>query len=82
MTSESPWTTRARNRRTGLIDSAVLSVGVALLRTRPELPVVAGVRLVWPLGILLLFLYVSIGIRLRHLRQIGGRTCLAGSSLS
>jgi ubiquinone biosynthesis protein len=43
VTTESPRTQRIQNRRTRLIASAILSVGLALLLTRPEFPVVVGI---------------------------------------
>jgi hypothetical protein len=60
VTVESSRTARARDRRAGLIVAAILSVGLAILLTRPVLPVVAGVSLGWPIGIVLAVLYLAI----------------------
>ena len=66
--AEPPRVARARDRRTMLIVTAVLSVSVAVLLSRPDLPVLWGVSVGWPLGALLLFLYVAVIVQSRRLR--------------
>jgi ubiquinone biosynthesis protein len=65
--TESPRTARLRNRRTRAIVTAILSVGLALLLTTPNLPVIAGVSAAWPLGITLAILYLAVLLHLRRL---------------
>ena len=67
VSTESTRTSRLRNRRARAIVSAVLSVGLALLLTMPNLPVIAGVSAVWPVGIALVILYLFIAADLRRL---------------
>ena len=55
--TDAPAVTRAKNRRTRLIVSAILSVSVALLLTVPKLPAPLGVPLAWPLTALLVAVY-------------------------
>lgn len=66
-TSDSSRLQRARNRRARLTAAALLSVGVALLLTRPEFPSVLGVSLAWPLAAGLLALYGVIVVLWRRL---------------
>ena len=47
--------------------NAVLSVGVAILLTIPGLPVIRGISVVWPLGLALVLLYLSIIANLARL---------------
>ena len=67
-TAEPPRVARARNRRTRAVVLSVLSVGVTVLLTRPDLPVLQNVSLAWPLAGLLLVLYFSVVLQLRRLR--------------
>ena len=67
-TAEPPRVARARNRRTRAVVLSVLSVGVTVLLTRPDLPVLQNVSLAWPLAGLLLVLYFSVFLQLRRLR--------------
>jgi ubiquinone biosynthesis protein len=66
--TESPRTERVRNRRARIVVSAVASVSIAMLLTRPSLPIIAGIDIVWPLVIVLVMVYLSIFIQLRGLR--------------
>ncbi len=66
--SEDPKVERLRNRRTRLLVTSVLTVGVAILVASPRLPTVFGVTLAWPLYTLLGFLYVSVLVQWRGLR--------------
>ena len=66
--AEPPRVARARDRRTMLVVTAVLSVSVAVLLSRPDLPAVLGVSVAWPLGALLLFLYIAVIVQSRRLR--------------
>ncbi len=66
--AEPPRVARARDRRTLLVVTAVLSVSVAVLLSRPDLPLVLGVSVGWPLSALLLFLYVAVVVQSRRLR--------------
>ena len=59
---------RAQNRRVLLLVTAILSVDIALLLTRPTLPEVFGLTLAWPLCITLLLLYVWLFIQWRQLQ--------------
>jgi len=43
-------------------------VSVAVLLSRPDLPAVLGVSVAWPLGALLLFLYIAVIVQSRRLR--------------
>jgi len=65
--SETPKAMRARNRCARLITTAILSVGIALLLTIPELPKPFGVSLVWPLWGALIFLYIWLFVQWRQL---------------
>jgi len=67
-TAEPPRVARARNRRVRVVVTSVLSVGIAVLLSRPELPELQGVSLAWPLTALLLVLYLAIFFDLRRLR--------------
>jgi ubiquinone biosynthesis protein len=66
VSTESPRTQRARDRRTRIVVSAILSVGMALLLTTPNLPVIAGVSAAWPVGFALAMLYLTIALGLRR----------------
>jgi predicted unusual protein kinase regulating ubiquinone biosynthesis (AarF/ABC1/UbiB family) len=66
--AEPPRVARARDRRVRMIVMSVLTVSLAGLLSRPELPVIQGVSLAVPLGALLVVLYVSIFLDLRRLR--------------
>jgi ubiquinone biosynthesis protein len=55
--SDAPAVTRAKNRRTRLMTSAIVSVGVSVLLTVPNLPVLFGVPLAWPLTAVLVAVY-------------------------
>jgi ubiquinone biosynthesis protein len=65
--TESQKVVRAQNRRARLLVTSILSVGIAVLLTRPALPEVFGVTLAWPLGIVLMLLYIGIFIQWRRL---------------
>jgi ubiquinone biosynthesis protein len=67
-TAEPPRVARAHNRRVRVVVTSVLSVGLAVLLSRPELPELQGVSLAWPLAVLLALLYLAIFIDLRRLR--------------
>jgi ubiquinone biosynthesis protein len=67
-TAEPPRVARARNRRVRVVVTSVLSVGTAVLLSRPEFPELQGVSLAWPLTVLLALLYLSIFFDLRRLR--------------
>jgi ubiquinone biosynthesis protein len=67
-TAESPVTTRAQNRRTRLIVSAVVSIGIALLITGHALPTVAGFALEKILVAALVIVYLSILVQWLRLR--------------
>ena len=67
-TAEPPRVARTRNRRARVVVTSVLSVGTAVLLSRPELPELNGVSLAWPLAVLLALLYLSIFFDLRRLR--------------
>jgi hypothetical protein len=58
--SEDARVTKARNQRARLSTTAILCVGIAVLLTRPGLPVVLGVPLEWPLAMLLAGLYAGV----------------------
>ncbi len=51
---------RISNRRTRLLTASILSVGIAILLTRPNLPHFLGISLAWPLSLILIFLYTWI----------------------
>ncbi len=57
--SDSARTVQAQNRRARLWTAAILAVSVAVLLTIPQLPVVFGVSLAWPLGVALGGLYLA-----------------------
>ena len=63
---ESERTTRRENRRTRLVVMGILAIGVAILLSRPILPDVFGVSVIWPLGAALAALYLAILIQWRH----------------
>jgi ubiquinone biosynthesis protein len=65
--TEAPRLVRARNRRTRLVVTAILSLGPALLLTAPDLPTVFGVSLTGPLWGTLILLYLSIFLQWRLL---------------
>jgi ubiquinone biosynthesis protein len=58
---------RAQNRRARLWTAAILAVSVAVLLTVPNLPVVFGVPLEWPLGAALGGLYLACAVLWRRL---------------
>jgi ubiquinone biosynthesis protein len=66
--TESPRSARAQNRRTRLIVSAIISVGIAFLLTRPALPVILGIGLGKILAAALLVVYLSILVQFIRLR--------------
>ena len=66
--AEPPRVARARNRRAQIVTTAVLSVSVAVLLSRPDLPILYGVPLGWPLGGLLVVLYLAVLVQWRRLR--------------
>jgi ubiquinone biosynthesis protein len=68
VSSESPRTARARDRRTRIVVGAILSVGLSLLLATPNLPVIGGVNAAWPIGIALVATYLSVAVGLRRLR--------------
>ena len=68
VTTESPRTARSYNRRTRLIASAIVSVGLALLLSRPGFPVFAGLGLERLLVAALVLAYVSILVQVFRLR--------------
>jgi hypothetical protein len=67
VSAESPRTQRARDRRTRVVVCAILSVGLAMLLTTPNLPLIGGVSAAWPLGIALVITYLAIAVGLRRL---------------
>jgi ubiquinone biosynthesis protein len=60
---ESTRTTRRENRRTRLVVMSILAIGVAILLSRPILPDVFGVSVIWLLGAAL---FLAILIQWRH----------------
>jgi ubiquinone biosynthesis protein len=66
--SEGPKVRRIRNRRLRLLVTSILSVCIALLLIVPDLPIVFGVSLRWPLWVILILFYVSIFFQWRRLR--------------
>lgn len=62
-TSESPKVRCDHNQRTRLVVAAILSVGIALLLTKPELSEQLGLPLEWPLSGALILLYLWILIQ-------------------
>lgn len=66
--SESPKVRRIRNRRLRLLITSILSIGIALLLIVPGLPVVFGASLRWPIGLVLILLYISILFQWTRLR--------------
>jgi len=69
-TSEVGWVAVVRNRRVGLITTAIVAVSVSLLLTHPSLPVVFGISLHWPLAIALGLLYVWIWRQWKRLQRL------------
>jgi ubiquinone biosynthesis protein len=67
-TTESPRLTRVANRRTKLMVTAILTLGVTWLLAYPELPTIYGLNLAWPLGIGLALLYLWLLIQWVRLR--------------
>lgn len=65
--AESKKARQSRNRRSRLIAASIVSVGVALLLTRPTLPGLFGISLAWPLGIALAALYLLVLVLSRRL---------------
>jgi ubiquinone biosynthesis protein len=66
--SEAPKVRRVRNQRLQLLITSILSVGIALLLIVPGLPKLFGASLRWPIGIVLILLYISILFQWRRLR--------------
>ncbi len=66
--SEAPKVRRIRNQRLRLLITSILSVGISLLLIVPRLPVVFGASLRWPIGVVLILLYISIFFQWRRLR--------------
>ena len=62
-TTESPKMLRTGNRRTKLLVTAIISVGVAFLLAQPALPNFGGRSVGWPLGIGLALLYLWLVIQ-------------------
>lgn len=67
-TTESPKLRRTGNRRTKLLVTAIISVGVAFLLAQPVLPTFGGISVAWPLGIGLALLYLWLVIQWFRLR--------------
>jgi ubiquinone biosynthesis protein len=65
---ESPKLARTVNRRTKLLATAIISVGVALLLAHPALPAFGGISAAWPLGVGLALLYLSLALQWYRLR--------------
>lgn len=59
---------RSNNQRVRLLATSILSVGIALLLTRTQLPELFGVSLAWPLCITLILLYLWIFLQWRQLQ--------------
>lgn len=59
---------RARNRRTRMLATSVLTVGVAIMISNPRLPSPFGIPLVWPLYAVLAVLYMAIAVQWSRLR--------------
>jgi ubiquinone biosynthesis protein len=66
--SEDPRTERARNRRTALLATSVVTVSLAIIISNPRLPEPFGIPLAWPLYVVLAVLYVAIAIQWKRLR--------------
>jgi ubiquinone biosynthesis protein len=66
--SEDPRTERARNRRTRLLVTSVLTVSLAILISNPRLPAPFGISLAWPLYAVLAMSYVAIAVQWKRLR--------------
>jgi ubiquinone biosynthesis protein len=66
--SETPKVIHDRNRRTRLVVTAILTVSVSLLLTKPDLPVLFGISLAWPISILLVILYIWLFIQWRQMQ--------------
>ena len=66
--SETSKIRRDRDRRIRFLGATILTVGIALLLWMPNLPVIFGVSLAWPLAILLILLYAWILLQWRRLR--------------
>lgn len=66
--SEAPSVKRGHDRRARLLVTAILAVGVAVLLSIPNLPVLMGVSVSWPLTGFLLLLYLWALIQWRRLR--------------
>lgn len=67
-TTESPRMLRTGNRRTKLLVTAIISVGLAFLLAQPALPTFRGKSMAWPLGIGLALLYLWLVIQWFRLR--------------
>lgn len=66
--AESTKVRRDRDRRIQFLGASILTVGIALLLLMPNLPLVFGMSLTWPLSILLILLYAWILLQWRRLR--------------
>jgi len=65
-TTEDAAVRRERRRHVRLLTSSIVSVGLAVLVTWPELPEVWGIPLAWPLGGVLALLYLRIFFQWRE----------------
>jgi ubiquinone biosynthesis protein len=65
---DTPGGTQVRNRRARLLAVSILSVGVAMLLTIPQLPKVLGISLAWLLSGALTLLYIVIFFQWKQLR--------------
>ena len=65
---EPPKVVQSRNRRTRLVTSAVLTIGLALLLGLPDLPIVLGGTLYSLVTVAIVLLYLSIVIQWIRLR--------------
>lgn len=65
--TEDPRLVKGRNRRASLLATSILAVSVAVLFTRPNLPVLMGVPITWVLIVALIILYIS---ALYHWRRL------------
>ena len=65
---EVPRTARAWRRRTRLISTSILTVGLSILLAAGNLPLLVGVPLATPLAILLTLLYLSALVQWRRMR--------------
>lgn len=66
--AEEPRVEIGRNRRSRLLVTSVLTIGVAILTTSPSLPAPFGVSLAWPFYAALAVLYLAVFVQWRRLR--------------